>query len=180
MCKLLFSKIEQKPQFLLCLLPERKNSPLYGLPVPCNLFIFSTDFSNLLIHPVLFCKVTGKGRIWLSMELLHSALLQQKSMVDTWQMCFSKSMQRFSLLLDYGCDILIQSFLPLHTYELIFWHFTSLSWQLGGLNSKLSIEHSPSNPLESKIPTLILGMSVFNGSPGKSGVPSIAAVNHFF
>eukprot|EP00494_Astrolonche_serrata_P016016 UN16179 len=35
---------------------------------------------------------------------------------------------------------------------------------------------SPSIPLVSKVPTLILGMDVSHGSPGQSDIPSIAAV----
>ncbi|XP_017239098.1 protein argonaute 4 isoform X2 [Daucus carota subsp. sativus] len=114
MCKLLFSKIEQKPQFLLCLLPERKNSPLYGHWKRKNLIEY-----GVVTQCIAPAKVNGR----------------------------------------YLTNVLLK-----------------INAKLGGLNSKLSIEHSPSNPLESKIPTLILGMSVFNGSPGKSGVPSIAAV----
>lgn len=41
----------------------------------------------------------------------------------------------------------------------------------------LGVEHSPSIPIVSKVPTLILGMDVSHGSPGQSDVPSIAAVN---
>lgn len=48
--------------------------------------------------------------------------------------------------------------------------------KLGGLNSMLSVEHSPSIPLVSKVPTIILGMDVSHGSPGQSDIPSIAAV----
>lgn len=40
----------------------------------------------------------------------------------------------------------------------------------------LAVEHSPSIPLVSKIPTIIFGMDVSHGSPGHSDVPSIAAV----
>lgn len=47
--------------------------------------------------------------------------------------------------------------------------------KLGGLNSKLSIEHSLSIPFVSKVPTLILGMDVSHGSPGQFNVPSVAA-----
>lgn len=54
--------------------------------------------------------------------------------------------------------------------------FFILLWQLGGLNSFLAIEKSPSIPLVSKVPTIILGMDVSHGSPGQSDVPSIAAV----
>ncbi|KAA8514775.1 hypothetical protein F0562_017954 [Nyssa sinensis] len=48
--------------------------------------------------------------------------------------------------------------------------------KLGGLNSLLTVEHSPSIPVVSKVPTIILGMDVSHGSPGRSDVPSIAAV----
>ncbi|TVU22668.1 hypothetical protein EJB05_32383, partial [Eragrostis curvula] len=48
--------------------------------------------------------------------------------------------------------------------------------KLGGLNSMLQVEASPSIPLVSKEPTIILGMDVSHGSPGQSDVPSIAAV----
>lgn len=49
--------------------------------------------------------------------------------------------------------------------------------QLGGLNSLLGVEMSPSLPIVSKAPTLILGMDVSHGSPGQSDIPSIAAVS---
>ncbi|XP_051134343.1 protein argonaute 4-like [Andrographis paniculata] len=48
--------------------------------------------------------------------------------------------------------------------------------KLGGLNSVLAAEISPSIPMVSKVPTLILGMDVSHGSPGQSDIPSIAAV----
>ncbi|KAG5566496.1 hypothetical protein RHGRI_002152 [Rhododendron griersonianum] len=47
---------------------------------------------------------------------------------------------------------------------------------LGGLNSLLSVEGSPSMPLISKVHTMIIGMDVSHGSPGQSDVPLIAAV----
>ena len=40
----------------------------------------------------------------------------------------------------------------------------------------LAIEQTPSIPVVSKVPTIILGMDVSHGSPGQSDVPSIAAV----
>jgi eukaryotic translation initiation factor 2C len=52
--------------------------------------------------------------------------------------------------------------------------------QLGGLNSLLQVESSPAMPLISKVPTMILGIDVSHGSPGQSGVPSIAAVSMTF
>ncbi|CAA0813181.1 Protein argonaute 4 [Striga hermonthica] len=48
--------------------------------------------------------------------------------------------------------------------------------KLGGLNSMLAAELSPSIPVISKSPTLILGMDVSHGSPAQSDIPSIAAV----
>lgn len=48
--------------------------------------------------------------------------------------------------------------------------------KLGGLNSMLTVEHSPAIPMVSKVPTIIIGMDVSHGSPGQSDVPSIAAV----
>ncbi len=50
---------------------------------------------------------------------------------------------------------------------------------MGGLNSLLAVEHSPSIPMVSKAPTIILGMDVSHGSPGQSDVPSIAAVIYY-
>lgn len=57
-------------------------------------------------------------------------------------------------------------------------HFHA-TFQLGGLNSLLTIELSNSLPLISEIPTLILGMDVSHGSPGRSDMPSVAAVSDF-
>ncbi|KAL0751276.1 hypothetical protein Bca101_033279 [Brassica carinata] len=47
---------------------------------------------------------------------------------------------------------------------------------LGGINSLLGVECSSSIPLINKIPTLIMGMDVSHGSPGRADVPSVAAV----
>jgi eukaryotic translation initiation factor 2C len=49
--------------------------------------------------------------------------------------------------------------------------------QLGGLNSLLQIERNQAIPLLSKTPTIILGMDVSHGSPGRDDVPSVAAVS---
>ncbi|KAK5819340.1 hypothetical protein F383_20383 [Gossypium arboreum] len=48
--------------------------------------------------------------------------------------------------------------------------------KLGGINSLLEIEKPSILPLLKDTPTLILGMDVSHGSPGRSDVPSIAAV----
>jgi eukaryotic translation initiation factor 2C len=52
--------------------------------------------------------------------------------------------------------------------------------QLGGMNSLLQIEASPSIPHVSKVPTIILGMDVSHGQPGQSDRPSIAAVRWLY
>jgi hypothetical protein len=44
------------------------------------------------------------------------------------------------------------------------------------MNSKLAMEHRHMTPIVNEIPTLILGMDVSHGSPGRSDIPSIAAV----
>ncbi|KAL6009687.1 hypothetical protein ACLOJK_000116 [Asimina triloba] len=92
------SKLPSTPQFLLCVLPDRKNCNIYG-----------------------------------------------------WLRCFSFVVKATMLIL-------------------------SPNGLLGGLNSLLAVEHSPSLPIVSKAPTIILGMDVSHGSPGQSDVPSIAAV----
>ncbi|CAN6471914.1 unnamed protein product [Victoria cruziana] len=47
---------------------------------------------------------------------------------------------------------------------------------LGGINSLLSIERTPSIPILSTSPTIIFGLDVSHGSPGHCDMPSIAAV----
>ncbi|KAL4578096.1 hypothetical protein LXL04_014212 [Taraxacum kok-saghyz] len=48
--------------------------------------------------------------------------------------------------------------------------------KMGGINSLLSMELSNTIPLVSRTPTIIFGMDVSHGSPGRADVPSIAAV----
>ncbi|XP_030458575.1 protein argonaute 4-like [Syzygium oleosum] len=108
------SKLPGAPQFLLCLLPERKNSDLYGPWKKKNLAEFG--IVTQCIAPVR-----------INDQYLTNVLLK-------------------------------------------------INAKLGGLNSVLAVEHSPSIPLVSKLPTIILGMDVSHGSPGQSDIPSIAAV----
>lgn len=67
------SKLPGQPQFLLCLLPERKNSDLYGkvlihtlnvIILEVKLFVLGDEVDNIICIP----QVLGKGRILLSME----------------------------------------------------------------------------------------------------------------
>ncbi|XP_057474782.1 protein argonaute 4-like [Actinidia eriantha] len=108
------SKLPGAPQFLLCLLPDRKNSDLYG----------------------------------------------------PWKR---------KNLADYG--IVNQCMAPMRVNDQYLNNLLlKINAKLGGLNSLLAVEHSPSIPLVSKVPTIIIGMDVSHGSPGQSDIPSIAAV----
>ncbi|KAI3756681.1 hypothetical protein L1987_56503 [Smallanthus sonchifolius] len=108
------SKLPGAPQFLLCLLPERKNSDLYG----------------------------------------------------PWKK---------KCLAEFG--IVTQCIAPMRVNDQYLTNvLLKINAKLGGLNSMLAVEHSPSIPIVSKSPTLILGMDVSHGQPGQSDVPSIAAV----
>ncbi|KAI7983451.1 Protein argonaute 4 [Camellia lanceoleosa] len=108
------SKLPGAPQFLLCLLPERKNSDLYGP--------------------------------WKKKNLADFGIVTQ---------CIAPTRVNDQ----YLTNVLLK-----------------INAKLGGLNSMLAVEHAPSIPLVSKVPTLILGMDVSHGSPGQSDIPSIAAV----
>ncbi|XP_021803958.1 protein argonaute 4A-like, partial [Prunus avium] len=108
------SKLPGPPELLLCILPERKNSDIYGP--------------------------------WKRRNLSELGIVTQ---------CIAPA----KLNDQYITNVLLK-----------------INAKLGGMNSLLQVEHSPSIPLVSKCPTLILGMDVSHGSPGRSDVPSIAAV----
>ncbi|KAL2316931.1 hypothetical protein Fmac_030807 [Flemingia macrophylla] len=114
MFELIQSKLPGAPQFLLCLLPERKNSDLYGP--------------------------------WKKKNLADFGIVTQ---------CIAPTRVNDQ----YLTNVLLK-----------------INAKLGGLNSILGVEHSPSIPLVSKTPTIIIGMDVSHGSPGQTDIPSIAAV----
>ncbi|KAL2474237.1 Protein argonaute 6 [Abeliophyllum distichum] len=110
----LMTKLPDPPEFLLCVLPERKNSDIYGpWKKKC---LSSLGIVTQCISPV---KIND--------QYLTNVLLKINS-------------------------------------------------KLGGINSLLAIEHSRRIPLIKDTPTMILGMDVSHGSPGRSDIPSIAAV----
>ncbi|KAL9247932.1 hypothetical protein vseg_021308 [Gypsophila vaccaria] len=108
------SKLPGPPQLLLCILPERKNSDIYGP--------------------------------WKRKCLADIGVATQ---------CIAPT----KLNDQYLTNVLLK-----------------INAKLGGLNSMLAIEHAKSIPLVSGVPTLIIGMDVSHGSPGRADTPSIAAV----
>ncbi|KAH0889398.1 hypothetical protein HID58_051827, partial [Brassica napus] len=102
------------PHFILCVLPERKNSDIYGP--------------------------------WKKVCLTEAG-------INTQCICPTKINDQ------YLTNVLLK-----------------INSKLGGINSLLGIECSSNIPLINKIPTLILGMDVSHGSPGRADVPSVAAV----
>ncbi|XP_077241476.1 protein argonaute 4B-like [Tasmannia lanceolata] len=109
------SKLPGAPQFILCMIPDRKNSDIYGPWKKKNL----SDFG-----------------------VVTQCLAAPSKINDM-----------------YLTNVLLK-----------------INAKMGGLNTLLAVEQSPSMPLISKIPTIILGMDVSHGNPGQSDVPSIAAV----
>ncbi|XP_071730034.1 protein argonaute 16-like [Rutidosis leptorrhynchoides] len=110
----LSAKLPGFPDFLLCILPERKNSDLYG-PWKKKCLI---DYG---IPTQCMCPVK------ISDQYLTNVLLKVNS-------------------------------------------------KLGGINSLLAIEEPSRIPIIHDTPTMIIGMDVSHGSPGRSDMPSIAAV----
>ncbi|BAD81109.1 zwille protein -like [Oryza sativa Japonica Group] len=103
-----------KPSFVLCVLPERKNCDIYGP--------------------------------WKRMCLVKYGIVTQ---------CLAPT----KINDQYLTNVLLK-----------------INAKLGGLNSLLQIERNQAIPLLSKTPTIILGMDVSHGSPGRDDVPSVAAV----
>ncbi|GKD59008.1 argonaute 4A-like protein [Tanacetum coccineum] len=108
------SALPGPPVFLLCILPERKNSDIYG----------------------------------------------------PWKR---------KCLVDFG--IVTQCIAPTKINDQYLTNLLlKINAKMGGINSLLSVEYLHSIPLVSRTPTIIFGMDVSHGSPGRSDVPSIAAV----
>ncbi|KAL3349324.1 hypothetical protein AABB24_022451 [Solanum stoloniferum] len=108
------SKLPAPPQFLLCILPERKNSDLYGP--------------------------------WKKRNLADLGIVTQ---------CIAPT----KINDQYLTNVLLK-----------------INAKLGGMNSFLTTELAPTLPQISKVPTIIIGMDVSHGSPGRADAPSIAAV----
>lgn len=110
----IMAKLPDAPEFLLCVLPERKNCDIYGP--------------------------------WKKKCLSNLGIVTQ---------CISPT----KINDQYLTNVLLK-----------------INSKLGGTNSLLAIEHSNRIPFVTDRPTMILGMDVSHGSPGRSDVPSIAAV----
>ncbi|KAH7576684.1 hypothetical protein JRO89_XS01G0130800 [Xanthoceras sorbifolium] len=108
------SKLPGPPEFILCVLPERKNSDIYG---------------------------PWKKKCLSDMGIPTQCIAPAK------------------INDQYLTNVLLK-----------------INSKLGGINSLLAMEHSSHIPLIKDTPTLILGMDVSHGSPGRSDIPSIAAV----
>ncbi|KAK3010746.1 hypothetical protein RJ639_011299 [Escallonia herrerae] len=114
MIELVKGKLPGPPQFLLCILPEKKNSDIYGP--------------------------------WKRKNLAELGIVTQ---------CIAPTKVNDQ----YLTNVLLK-----------------INAKLGGINSLLTTEDSPSIPVVSRVPTIIIGMDVSHGSPGRSDIPSIAAV----
>ncbi|KAM6567334.1 hypothetical protein CsatA_026462 [Cannabis sativa] len=114
MFELIRDKVPGPPEFILCLLPERKNSEIYGP--------------------------------WKKRCLCDFGIVTQ---------CIAP----FKVNDQYLTNVLLK-----------------INTKLGGINSLLAIEKPSRIPVIKDNPTMILGMDVSHGSPGRSDVPSIAAV----
>ncbi|CAN6574208.1 unnamed protein product [Malus baccata var. baccata] len=110
----ILAKLPGEPQFILCVLPEKKNSDIYGP--------------------------------WKKQSLTEFGIATQ---------CISPT----KISDQYLTNVLLK-----------------INTKLGGVNSLLAIEHSSLVPLVKDTPTMILGMDVSHGSPGRSDIPSVAAV----
>ncbi|XP_057522848.1 protein argonaute 16-like isoform X2 [Amaranthus tricolor] len=114
----MFEKLQEKlpdqPEFILCVLPERKISDLYG----------------------------------------------------PWKM---RSLSTFGLVTQCVCPVKI-------TERYLMNVLLKINSKLGGVNSLLAIEEHCILPHVKDVPTMIIGMDVSHGSPGRSDLPSIAAV----
>ncbi|KAL7614478.1 hypothetical protein Lser_V15G06693 [Lactuca serriola] len=107
-------RLRGPPSFILCILPERKNSDIYGP--------------------------------WKRKCLVDHGIVTQ---------CIAPT----RINDQYVTNVLLK-----------------VNAKMGGINSLLSMEFANAIPLVSRTPTMIFGMDVSHGSPGRADVPSIAAV----
>ncbi|OWM75410.1 hypothetical protein CDL15_Pgr021574 [Punica granatum] len=113
MFELIRMKLSRPPKFILCALPERKISDIYGP--------------------------------WKKKCLTEFGIVTQ---------CISP----LKINDQYLTNVLLK-----------------INSKLGGINSLLAIEHASCIPKITDTPTMILGMDVSHGSPGRSDMPSISA-----
>ncbi|GAB4859397.1 hypothetical protein Ancab_010860 [Ancistrocladus abbreviatus] len=122
----MFEKLQDKlpgePEFILCVLPEKKN---------CDIYV---SVSLLCIGP------------WKMRSLCKFGVVTQ---------CVSPT----KITNQYLTNVLLK-----------------INSKLGGTNSLLAMEQASCIPPIKDIPTMILGMDVSHGPPGRSDTPSIASV----
>ncbi|TQE00109.1 hypothetical protein C1H46_014286 [Malus baccata] len=128
--------------------------------------------------PLELCSLVSLQRYTKALSTLQRASLVEKSR--------QKPQERMSVLSNVGpwkrknlaeYGIVTQCIAPTRVNDQYLTNvLLKINAKLGGLNSLLAVEYSPSIPVVSKAPTIILGMDVSHGSPGQSDVPSIAAV----
>lgn len=91
MFEIVRAKLPGPPEFLLCVLPEKKNSEIYGMSVYCFLDLLSLQSSNKFY----IVKDLGRREVLVILELSHNAFPLLKSMTSTSQMYFLKSIPRY-------------------------------------------------------------------------------------
>jgi hypothetical protein len=109
MFELIREKLPGPPEFILCVLAERKNSDIYGMDLSSFL-----DPSLSSQHPLSFVGVgsfklfnqfefplilkdRGRRQVSVILALLHSAYPRRRLMTSILQMCFLRSILRYLL-----------------------------------------------------------------------------------
>ncbi|KAH6831334.1 Argonaute family protein [Perilla frutescens var. hirtella] len=147
-----------------------------GLMLIYNYTITITFFENSIKHPYQLLKQNGRWDFFNKTKLFEPVKIERWAAVN-----FSASCNLRSICSDFSIYASMKGIHMNAPYAIIEESPQSRhsppTIRLGGLNSLLAMEHSPPNPgpLVSRVPTLIVGMDVSHGSPGRD-VASIAAV----
>lgn len=109
MFELIREKLPGPPEFILCVLAERKNSDIYGMDLSSFLdpslssqhplsFVGVSSFKlfNQFVFPLIL-KDRGRRQVSVILALLHSAYPRLRLMTSILQMCFLRSILRYLL-----------------------------------------------------------------------------------